>query len=110
MTLIYDFYGIGGQSIDVVRDTLTDLLHIQFVGRHSEFWGGDYYDFRTSGSEHIRIISNGPEEDPDDLPYDGFDEFPIIVEVNESPYADEYREKLIAAGFEHLRRSTLTDD
>jgi hypothetical protein len=107
MSLIYDFYGSSQPSIDVVEEALTKLLGTEFEARYSDYWGGDYYNAETTGSEIIRIVSNGPEEDADDLPYEGFDEYPVIVEVNASPRADHLRDLLLAAGFVHLRRDVV---
>lgn len=104
MTRVYDFFGQHELSLEAVAQTVSQLLGVEFVPGYSDYWGGDYYDYGEPESEHIRVVSNGPEDDPDDLPYEGFDDFPVIVEVNTSPRADQVRDLLVSAGFTHLRR------
>lgn len=102
MTDIYDVYG-GNFDLESAMQKVSDALGVELVLHSSEHLGGDYY--RTSfPNDTVEVIRNGPFEDPDEAPYDEFSEYRVIVEINESPKHDEYRDKLIAAGFEHLER------
>ncbi|MGH8891251.1 MAG: hypothetical protein ACRDV3_16005 [Acidothermaceae bacterium] len=46
-------------------------------------------------------------ESEHEIPYDEYPQYPVVIEVNESPHADDYRERLTAAGFEHLERDII---
>jgi hypothetical protein len=82
------------------------LLRIEFEAHYSDYWGGDYYSAGIQGGEYIRVLRNGPEDDPEDIPYVEHAAFPVIIEVNCSLHQDDYRARLESAGFTHIARTT----
>lgn len=108
MTDVYDVYG-GDFDLGLAMTKVSAALGVELVPHSSDYLGGDYYRTRVP-DDSIEVARNGPCADPDDVPYDEFSVYRVIVEVNESPKYEEYREKLIAAGFEHLQRDTVGPD
>jgi hypothetical protein len=104
MKRTYDVYGTSGELISAAN-RVSDALGIGLALHSSDYLGGDYY--RTPfPDDTVQIIRNA-DDDPDELPYEQYAQYAIIVEVNESPRADEYQEKLVAAGFDHLEREII---
>lgn len=107
MSSTYDLYGIN-ESLDSTAMRVSALLDVDLALHSSDYLGGDYYC--TPDDDMVEVIRNGPYDDPDDTPYEQYANYSVIVEVNESPRCDEYRDRLIAAGFDHLDRETIDDE
>jgi hypothetical protein len=103
MSDIYDVYGLPSE-LQVAADLVSTTLELSLELHSSDYWG-DYYSTPLL-DDTIRVIWNADEE-PDEVPYDQYPQYSVIVEVNESPVADEIRDKLVAAGFTHLEREVV---
>lgn len=106
MSSTYDLYGIN-ESLHSAAMRVSALLDVDLVLHSSDYLGGDYYC--SPDDDTVEVIRNGPYDDPDDIPYEQYANYSVIVEVNESPCCDEYRDKLVEAGFVHLEREVLDD-
>lgn len=110
---IYDLYGFLRSTspsrlgnIENVHSTMRLLsreLHLAFVAHESSYQNGLYYTHR-SAEMGVVDISNNVADDPDDLRYPNYLEYPVIVSTTASPRADYLRDVLAGIGFEHLRR------
>lgn len=103
---IYDLFGRGAPGVEDAMEEVAAALQISLDPHYSDYWGGDYYSTGEPGAEHIRVLRNEPDEDPEEMPYMDLARYPVVVEVNDSPYADHYRELLTLAGYTHIRRKT----
>lgn len=105
---IYDTYGIN-DNLPAAAERVASALGVELRLHSSDYLGGTYY--RTPfPDDTVEVIGNGAVDDPDDLPYQEYEMYSVIVEVSESPKCDEYREKLLRAGFIHLSREAIDSD
>lgn len=102
----YDLYG-SSTDLETAVEVVSTTLGLDLEARSSDYWG-DYYSTPLL-DDTIRVLWN-VNDDPEEVPYDEHPQYSVIVEVNESPRADEYRDKLVAAGFEHLEREIIDVD
>ena len=92
----YDLWGTSELSASQLRDRATQLLGIEFEERDSNYRGGVYYRAGDLRNEHFVVLSNGPEDDPDELPEPDFADKRVLLEVNATEREDSLRE-LIAS-------------
>ncbi len=107
-TKTYDVFGTKASDIGIteVSQTLSTALGVPFEAHDSYFINGLYFLHKGSTHGRVRVLNN-VNEDPDELPYLEYAEYPIIVSVDEPVDADSTAATIIGAGFEHLRRNTL---
>ena len=104
----YDVFGTKASNTNVtdVSQTLSTALGVPFEAHDSSFTNGLYFLHEGSVHGKVRVLDN-VNEDPDELPYLEYAEYPIIVSVSEPVDADNTATAIIGAGFEHLRRRIL---
>ncbi len=104
----YDVFGTKARNTDVteVSQTLGTALGVPFEAHDSSFANGLYFLHKGSANGKIQVLNN-VNEDPDELPYLEYAEYPIIISVSVPVDADSTAGIIIGAGFEHLRRRIL---
>lgn len=89
----YDLYGTSELSASQLRDRATQLLGVEFQERDSSY-RGVYYRAGDLRGEHFVVLSNGPEDDPDELPEPDFADKRVLLEVNATERKESLRELL----------------
>lgn len=103
----YDLYGVSEVDLDLAVNILTSKLSLNFVKRDSVYFG-EYYIAGSKKYEHfvlkwnIDVLDGLPDETD-------FDEYKILLYVNDTCRSEAYRNVLIDSGFSLLRTEHVDD-
>lgn len=103
MSDVYDVYG-AHLGLSAAAALISQTLGIEMEARTSDYLG-DYYG-TPFPDDTIEVVAN-LAHDPEDLPYEEYRQYSVIVEISEVPNPDEIRSALERAGFEHLEREVI---
>jgi hypothetical protein len=111
-TLTHDLYGNRSNDMDELRRAVEAVLGIQFQSRWSDFFGGDYLNWRSDGSgrQHVRIIRNHHRNLSDYRPGEevaepDFADYSLLLTVEGCQCGDDLKLRLTTIpGLDFLRR------
>ena len=89
----YDLYGASEIGPIELRDRVQELLGIEFEERDSSYRGA-YYRAGDLRGEHLVVLANGPEDEPDEMAEPDFPDKRVLLEVNGTERAEPLREVL----------------
>jgi hypothetical protein len=106
MSDTYDVYG-ARLELSAAASLIAETLGIALEARSSDYLG-DYYG-TPFPNDTIEVVANFAD-DVEDLPYEEYRQYSVIVEVSELANPDEIRAALERVGFKHLEREVIDTD
>jgi hypothetical protein len=103
MSDTFDVYG-AHIELSAAASLIARILNVKLEARSSDYLG-DYYGTPVP-NDNIEVVAN-VADDPEDLPYEEYRHYSVIVEISELPNPDEIRAALESVGFEHLEREVI---
>lgn len=99
----FDVYG-GHVGLAAAASLIAATLGVKLEARSSDYLG-EYYGTPLP-DDTIEVVAN-VADDPEELPYEEYSQYSVIVEISEMPNPDEIRSALERVGFEHLEREVI---
>lgn len=106
MSDTYDVYGTR-LELSAAASLIAQTLDIELEARSSDYLG-DYFG-TPFPDDTVEVVANAGH-DSEELPYEEYRQYRVIVEISELPNPDEIRAALERVGFDHLEREIIDAD